>query len=163
LELSSRYTDNRYLEIDLDELMGSNTWVRSIEYPISYRDSLGELRLKSKWANASINSLRLSNNYDERYIELRVGKVEPSIADILKKKLVGKNIKSNFIEVSGANFDFTNLTIEIPYFDSDGSRLRILRYDESNRRFEEIPYIIDLINGRVKGMSSKPGIFVIVQ
>lgn len=163
LELSSKYTDNRYLEIDLDELMGSNTWVRSIEYPISYRDSLGELRLKSKWVNVSINSLRLSNNYDERYIELRVGKVEPSMADILKKKLVGKNIKSNFIEVSGSNFDFTNLTIEIPYFDSDGSRLRILRYDESNRRFEDVPYIIDLINGKVKGMSSKPGIFVIVQ
>lgn len=163
LELSSRYTDNRYLEIDLDELMGSNTWVRSIEYPISYRDSLGELQLKSKWVNANISSLRLSNNYDERYIELRVGKVEPSMADILKKKLVGKNIKSNFIEVSGANFDFTNLTIEIPYFDSDGSRLRILRYDESNRRFEDVPYIIDLINGKVKGMSSKPGIFVIVE
>ncbi|WP_312906388.1 hypothetical protein [Tissierella praeacuta] len=163
LELSSKYTDNRYLEIDLDELMGSNTWVRSIEYPISYRDSLGELRLKSKWVNVSINSLRLSNNYDERYIELRVGKVEPSMADILKKKLVGKNIKSNFIEVSGSNFDFTNLTIDIPYFDSDGNRLRILRYDESNRRFEDVPYIIDLINGKVKGMSSKPGIFVIVQ
>jgi len=163
LELSSKYTDNRYLEIDLDELMGSNTWVRSIEYPISYRDSLGELRLKSKWVNVSIDSLRLSNNYDERYIELRVGKVEPSMADILKKKLVGKNIKSNFIEVSGSNFDFTNLTIDIPYFDSDGNRLRILRYDESNRRFEDVPYIIDLINGKVKGMSSKPGIFVIVQ
>lgn len=163
IELSSKYTDRSYVEIDLDELMGSETWVRSIEYPVSWSDILWELELKSKWAKANIRGLRLNNYYDEKYIELRVGRVEPSMSDILKRKLVGRNIKSNFIEVSGANFDFTNLTIEIPYFNSNGSRLRILRYDESNRRFEDIPYIIDLINGKVRGMSSKPGIFVIVE
>ncbi|WP_353097214.1 hypothetical protein [Tissierella praeacuta] len=163
VELSSKYTDRSYVEIDLDELMGSETWVRSIEYPISWSDILWELELKSKWANANIRGLKLNNYYDEKYIELRAGRVEPSMSDILRKKLVGRSIKSNFIEVSGANFDFTNLTIEIPYFNSDGSRLRILRYDESNRRFEDIPYVIDLINGKVRGMSSKPGIFVIVE
>lgn len=163
VELNSRHTNKTYLEINLDELMGSETWVRSIEYPISRSDNIEELVLKSKWTNTTIKNLTLHNDAEEKYIDLRVGRVEPSMADILKKKLMGYSIKSNFIEVSGANFDFSNLTIELPYFQSDGSNLKLLRYDELTRQFEALPYIVDLINGKVKGISSKPGIFVIVE
>lgn len=163
LELRSRHIDKYYLEIDLDELMGSDTWVRSIKYPVSWSDNLGELVLKSKWTNVSIRSLRLHGDADEKNIELRVGRVEKSIAEILTRKLIGKNIKSNFIEVSGSNFDFTSLTIEIPYFESDGRALKILRYDEELRKFEESIAITEFIDGKVKGITNKPGIFVVVE
>ncbi len=163
LEIKSRYTDRRNMEIDLDELMGREAWVRTIEYSAGTRDSINELELKSKWANTRINNLSLSRDRKERYIELRVGRVEASVSDLLKKKLRGKNIKSNFLEVSGENFDFTSLTIEIPYIQSDGSNLKMLRYDEDMRNFEEIPFTIDLINSKLKGITTKAGIFVIVE
>lgn len=163
LEIKSRYTDRRNMKIDLDELMGREAWVRTIEYSTGTRDSINELELKSKWANTRINNLSLSRDRKERYIELRVGRVEASVSDSLKKKLRGKNIKSNFLEVSGENFDFTSLTIEIPYIQSDGSNLKMLRYDEDMRSFEEIPFTIDLINKKLKGITTKAGIFVIVE
>lgn len=163
LELGSRHTNKVNLEINLDELMGSETWVRSIEYPVSWSDNIEELKLKSKWTNTTLYNLNLHDDADEEHIELRVGRLESSMADILKKKLIGINIKSNFIEVSGANFDFTSLTIEIPYYESDGSNLRLLRYDELTRQFENTMFLVDLINGKVKGISNKPGIFVIVE
>ena len=163
LELKSRELDKYYLEINLDELMGNNTWVRNIEYPTSWSSNLGELVLKSKWTNVSIKSPKLYGSTDEKNINFRVGRVEQSIADILKKKLIDKNIKSNFIEVSGNNFDFAGLTIEIPYFESDGRRLKILRYDEELRIFEEIISTTEFIDGKVKGITNRPGIFVVVE
>ena len=163
LEVNRRHTDRGYLEINLDELMGTTTWVRKIEYPASWNDKINELVLKSKWTNVTIEDLKLHDYADNRQIELRIGRVEPSMADILKSKLIEYNIKSNFIEVSGANFDFNKLTIEIPYFESDGSNLKLLRYDEESRDFEEINYYINLIDGKVTGYTTKPGIFVIAE
>ena len=113
-----------------------------------------------KW---KIEDLRLHDYAEDKQIELRIGRVEPSMVDILKNKLIEYNIKSNFIEVSGANFDFNKLTIEIPYFESDGNDLKLLRYDEEKRDFEEINYYINLIDGKVTGYTTKPGIFVIVE
>lgn len=163
LELGPRQRDRSYVEIELDELMGVDSWVRSIEYPSGWSDSINELRLKSKWANTTIRNLRLDRAADERYIELRVGRVEPTMEDILKKKLIHRNIKSNFMEVSGANFQFDQITIEIPYFQSDGRALKMVRYDEETRGFKDMIYTIDLLEGKLKGVSHKPGIFVIVE
>lgn len=163
IELEDKRNRRSSLELDLDDIMDSDVWVRSIQYPTSWRDSLSELKVKSKYVNATIRNLELHKNSDDNDIELRVGRVEPSMSDIIKKKLIGDNIKSNFIEVSGSNFNFTSLYIEIPYFESDGTDLKMLRYDEETRRVEVIPYIIDLIDGKLKGTSNKPGIFVIVE
>lgn len=179
LNLNQRQTNRAYLEINLDELMGSETWVRSIEYPVSRGDNIEELVIKSKWTNIAIENLTLHDDADERYIELRAGRVEPSMADILKKKLIGSNIKSNFIEVSGENFDFDKIRIELPYnghisvvskvtenvgdYPINKYQLKLLRYDEISRRFYEVDYYIDLVDGKVIGYTSKPGIFVIVE
>jgi hypothetical protein len=162
LDLSYKNTNKTKLEIDLDELMGVDTWVRSIEHPTTWRDSLGNLILKSKWANGNITNLKLHKDAPENQIEFRVGRVEPAIADMIKKKIINNNIKSKFIEVSGANFDFDSMSIEIPYFESDGAGLKMLRYDETTRTIKQVDYTIDLINGRVVGTTNKPGIFVIV-
>ena len=163
LELKSSQVNKSYVEINLDELMGSDTWVRTIEYPTAWGNTLRELSLKSKWANISIGNLKLNINTDEKNINLRAGRVEQGVADILKKKLIDRNIKSNFIEVSGNNFDFTSLMMEIPYFESDGRGLKILRYDEEIKIFEEIPSTTEFIDGKVKGLTNKPGIFVVVE
>ena len=37
--------------------MGTETWARNIEYPANWRDTLGTLILKSKWANIEIYNL----------------------------------------------------------------------------------------------------------
>lgn len=163
LELSTRYANSSILEINLDELMGSETWVRSIEYPASWRDTLSVLVVKSRWANINIYGLRLNDNSDEKYITLRLGRVEQALSDALKRKLIGYNIKSNFIEVSGENFDFTGLLINIPYFESDGNGLKMLRYDKTTRGFEEVPAIVVQIDGKMTAYTNKPGIYVIVE
>lgn len=162
LDLRDKNTNKTKLEIDLDQLMGVDTWVRSIEYPTTSRNSLGNLTLKSKWTNANITNLRLYKDTDKNQIELRVGRVEPAIADTIRKKIVNNNIKSNLIEISGTNFEFDSISIEIPYFESDGGRLRMVRYDEATRTIKQVDYTIDLINGRLVGTTNKPGIFVIV-
>ncbi len=105
----------------------------------------------------------MDRSADDRYIKLRAGRVEPSMGDILKKKLRGRNIKSDLIEISGENFKFTSVSVEIPYIQSDGIGLKMLRYDEERRNFEDVPYSIDLVDGKLRGTSDKPGIFVIVQ
>lgn len=163
IELGSRQREKNYVKIDLDDLVGTDSWVRSIEYPSGRGDSINELELKSKWANTIIRNLELDRSADDRYIELRAGRVEPSMGDILKKKLRGRNIKSDFIEISGENFKFTSISVEIPYIQSDGIGLKMLRYDEERRNFEDLPYSIDLVDGKLRGTSDKPGIFVIVK
>ena len=162
LELKEKNTYKGKLEINLDELMGSEVWVRSIEYPTKKSDYLEELILKSKWTNVVIKKLKLHKDANEDQIELRVGRVESSLSDIIKRQIVNNNVKSNFIEISGENFDFDNLSIEIPYFESDGIGLKMLRYDEGTRTFEDIKFTRDLVEGKLRGFSQKPGIFVIV-
>lgn len=163
LELNPRRANSSLLEIDLDELMGTETWARNIEYPANWRDTLGTLILKSKWANIEIYNLRLKDDAEERYIILRTGRAEPALADSIKMKLIGYSIKSNLIEVSGENFEFSWLLIEIPYFESDGINLKMLRYDELTRQFVEVPAAVEFVDGKVIGYTDKPGIFIVVE
>ena len=163
LEIEDKHSNRRYLEVDLDELMGTTSWVRKIQYEASWGDRIDKLVLKSKWANVTIEDLKLDIYGEGKLVEMRIGRVEPSMADILKNRLMDYNIKSNFIEVSGGNFDFSRFKIEIPYFESDGENLKLLRYDEMKREFEEMNYEVDLIDGTVKSYVPKSGIFVIVE
>ncbi len=163
IDLNNKSTNQLYLEIDLDELMGSEVWVRSIEYPTNRKDSINNLKLKSDWSNISIKNLKLHRDADENKIKLRAGRVEASFGDILKGRIIDKSIKSNFIEVDGENFDFNEITIEIPYFESEGENLKILRYDENTREFKEITSKIDQLDRKVIGKSKDGGVFVIVE
>lgn len=85
------------------------------------------------------------------------------MADSIKMKLIGYSIKSNLIEVSGENFEFSWLLIEIPYFESDGINLKMLRYDELTRQFVEVPAAVEFVDGKVIGYTDKPGIFIVVE
>ncbi|HZK42658.1 MAG TPA: hypothetical protein VFC73_00005, partial [Syntrophomonadaceae bacterium] len=63
----------------------------------------------------------------------------------------------------GENIDFERIDVEIPYFNSDGQRIRVLRYDETYRQWFEQPFTKDLLNSRVSFSSDKGGVFVVVE
>lgn len=163
LELRSSDRNRNYLRIDLDDLMGADTWSRSLEYPVGYGESIGNLLLESKWADISIANVRLGYDYNERYIKLRAGRAAPGIISSMKAKLFDKIVKSDFIEVQGENFIFDIVTVEIPYKNSEGENLQLMKYDEMSRTFITVPSIINTIDGTIKGSSMSSGIFVVVE
>lgn len=163
LMLKSRYRDDNDLELDLDEMMGREVWTRKIEFEGYKNDRIGELRALSVWGNVSLYGVRLVSDERKDDIEIRLGRVEAVLEQSLKKKLRGKSIKSDFLEVSGENYGVNAIDVEIPYRESDGMNLKALRYDEWARSFTEEDFIVDWLNSKVIIENTWPGIFVLVE
>lgn len=168
LELSSRYTDYAEVELDLDEIMGEEVWSRNISYRGYRSDTINRLITKSKWSDITLTNVTLDTNSSNRDIIVRLGRTPVAIEDNIKKKIAGKIVKSNFIEVSGENYTASMLKLNIPFKESNGKNLKLLRYDEQTRRITEIKLDdrnIDNVNKKVsiELVNETRGIFVVVE
>ena len=162
LLLDSRYVNDTYLTLNLDDLMGENVWGRKIEYVGDKRDKIGILETKSKWANISLYGLTLDSSAKENTITLNLGRTESEKIQSLQKKLKG-NVKSDFIQVTGSNYKVQSIALWIPYSNTNGKNIKVYRYDEDTRSFYEIKGTVNLVDKRVEVMSNQPGIFVVVE
>lgn len=163
LELKERLADRSYLEIDLDEVLGPDAWTKTIDYSVDSSRTVSELKLKSSLFDVTVNNLRRNSYGRDDYLKLSVGRATPYVVETFKVRMRNYSVKSDFIEVNGENFTGDFYKVSIPYKNSDGVRLKIVRYDEDLRIFEELSSSINAIDGRVEGISTKPGIFVVVE
>lgn len=162
LMLKSKYADESELEFDLDDLMGEDVLVRSIKYEGDKNDTISELITKSKWADITIYGLT-AQDYSEDEVTVNLGRVEPSVIQSIQRKLVNVSVKSEFIQVTGENFGISSISVSIPYKNSDGRNLKILRYDEEMRNWYTADINVDFINKKAITISKKPGIFAVVE
>ncbi|MCT4593740.1 MAG: Ig-like domain-containing protein [Anaeromicrobium sp.] len=154
LEVIGTYDE---LEINLDKLMGYNTYLKEIEY---YGDYLGLLETHSISGDINIFNLRRINA--DKRISLYVGKVNPHKLTNIKRKLRGKTILSDFMGVYGENFNLGSVVVKMPYKKCDLKKVKVLRYDEDLRNFYEEKFSINLIDKRIEIIGKDKGIFVIV-
>ncbi|WP_207642551.1 IPT/TIG domain-containing protein [Inediibacterium massiliense] len=152
----------RELNVDLDEAMGTDTYIRKIWYEGEKRYKIGMLKTKSKWADITLYGLTLDPYGNDDKIEMSLGRVEPLVAKTLKGKLRGKGVLSDFIQVSGKNFKIDNIRLGIPFQSGVAQNVKVLRYDEVTRNFYEEYATINLIDGKVELASPRVGIFVVV-
>ena len=163
IELKSKYSDAKHIELDLDELMGEEVLVRKIKFKGSTRKQINVLETKSKWCDITVYGLSLSSGADDDEVVLRLGRAEPAVAQALKAKLGGKAPKSDFIQVTGDNFRISRVSLAIPFKNSSGKYVKVMRYDEDLRGWYDESCTTDLVNMEVQVESKNPGIFVVVE
>ncbi|MBF8982495.1 Ig-like domain-containing protein [Lutibacter sp. B2] len=163
LYLSSKYSDDQYINLDLDELMGIDTWSRMIKYKGDKKDRIGVLETKSTYGDISLLNLTLDQYAKEDDITIRLGRVEPYVLQNIKSKLKGYTLYSDLIQVSGENFKVDNVLMKIPFRYTSGKNIKVLRYDESTRNFYPVYATVNLVDKRAEFISSYPGIFVVVE
>ncbi|QXM06757.1 IPT/TIG domain-containing protein [Crassaminicella indica] len=161
LLISPSDINERELEFDLDELMGDDVLVRKIQYDGDKRCKIGMLKIKSKWADIILYGVMLDPYAKDDEITIRLGRVEPSVAQMLKRKLRGNGVASDFIQVSGENYKIKDVMLHIPLKYSNGKNIKALRYDEITRNFYEIPYTVNLIDHSVELVCEEKGIFIV--
>lgn len=163
LHLSSRYTDDAFVTLELDDLMEQDVYLRKIQFDGHKSDKIGILETKSKWSDVTLYGVTLDNHSESDEITITVGRVEPTVAQSLGKKLGSKAVKSQYIQVSGENYLITGLQLRIPFSNSSGKNLKVLRYDEATRNFYEVKAAVNLVDGIVNVTSQDKGIFVVVE
>lgn len=163
LELDSKYTDRRYVELNLDELMGEKVWERKITFTGYQDDKIGELRTLSRWANISLYGVTLDASSRKDDIEIRLGRAPASLTQSIKISLRNKNLKSDFIEAAGENLGVERVELTIPYRQSDGRKLKAFRYDSKLRRWYEVSCLVNQIDRNIRISSPQGGIFVAVE
>ncbi|SHK25528.1 Ig-like domain-containing protein [Tepidibacter formicigenes] len=161
LILNSKYKDKSYLELDLDELMGEDTLVRKIKYEGSKSGIYSTLYTKSKYGDINIYNLSPIDYDKDKDIVVNLGRVEPLVLKTIKDKLKGANVVSDFIQVTGENFNFNKITIKMP-FKSSGDNINVLRYDEKLRNWYAVPFTLDKVDKNVYIESKSKGIFVVI-
>ncbi|NLJ72865.1 MAG: hypothetical protein GX333_07615 [Syntrophomonadaceae bacterium] len=162
LILNARYNSS-YIDLDLDDLMGEDVLVRKIRLPRNWQNTTW-LYTTSRWANVSVYQLQPNDNaYNNDEVELRLGRAEPSLIPTLKRGMLNSNFLSPFIEIGGENIDFNYAQVEIPYQNSDGQRIKVLRYDEDYRQWFAQAFTKDLLNAKVSFTTNKKGIYVVVE
>ncbi len=163
LTLNPRYSDTSSLQIDSDDIFGQTTLIRRIKYTANRGDVINRLETKSIWADISLSYVRPISYDRKNDIEIITGRPDPYTTQLLKEKLKGINIKSEFINISGSGYSTSGITLSIPYKDSNGTGLTVLRYDEAARRWEIEPFYIDETENRANIYTNAQGIFVIVE
>lgn len=161
--LESKYADDRYLELDLDELMGSETLVRKISIDGDNSDKIGILKTKSKWADIDFYNVGLDSGSDNDEIILTLGRADQALKEALQKKLAGSSIKSEFIRATGKNCVLDSIILGIPFEKSNGKNLKVLRYDEDTRNFYMEKMSINQVDKIVTVQSQATGVFVIIE
>lgn len=162
LRLKRNYTDKSRVKLDLDDLMGEDVLVRCIEFNPRRRDRIGRLETLSKWADITLYDVEKSTNADGD-VKIKLGRVEPAMAQTIKRKLGHLRLKSEIIQVAGENYDISSLKIKMPFKQSDGRNLKVLRFDLNDRTFYEESCYIDKPEKTARILSRKPGIFVIAE
>ena len=163
LILERPYTDRRSLEIDLDEIMGHQVLTRKIRFDGRRDDRISTLETLSKWADITLYDIGIDDYRSDEDAEIILGRVEPLTAQSLRQRLGRTRIKSEFIQVLGQNVRFSSFTITMPFKESDGYNLKVLRYDPDTRQFLEQDFSVDLIEKTVTVRSYSPGIFIVVE
>ena len=166
MELKSSY---RGRLLNLDGIIGDDVLTREIKFK---GEKLPLLDLESKWSNVKLTDVKkLSPSSD---MKIRVGRAEPHIQDIFKKKLKGYNVKSDFVIVGGENYIAKKLNLTIPYKNSSGKNLKVMKYDEETRRVYEVDLpeskintfdkLISLeANSVLENSKNTNGVFVVVE
>ena len=161
--LDSKYADDRYVEVDLDELMGSDVLVRRIVIEGDEDEKIGVLKTKSRWADIDLYNVRLDSDADDDEITLILGRADQVLKQALRKKLGHKAIKSEFIRVKAENSTLDRVVLNMPFNKANGKRLKVLKYDEYTRNFYMVKVSVDLVDREVTIESKGPGIFVVVE
>ncbi|NLZ54957.1 MAG: hypothetical protein GX892_17790, partial [Thermoanaerobacteraceae bacterium] len=163
LILERPYTDRRSLEIDLDEIMGHQVLTRKIRFDGRRGDRISTFETFSKWADVTLYGIGIDDYKSNEDAEIILGRAEPLMAQNLRQKLGRTKIKSEFIQVLGQNVRFSSFKITMPFKESDGINLKVLRYDHDIRQFIEQDFSVDQIEKTVTVRSYSPGIFVVVE
>ena len=163
LILSYGFTNRAHLKVDLDEWMGEEVLVRAIQFEGYWRNRIGILETKSKWADLTLYEVSLEDNNSRSQIKLILGRTEPETVKILRDKLKGKTIRSEFIQVTGENFKMKNVFLSIPIQRSSSKDLKVYRYDEETRGLYEEAATVNLVDQRVELLSPNKGIFVVIE
>ena len=163
LIIDRRHTDRRSVEVDLDQLMGEQVLVRKIRFDGRRSDRISTLETLSKWADITLYDIGIDDYSRDEESNITLGRVEPQTVQNIKQRLGRRKIKSEFIQVIGENVRFSSFKITMPFKESDGEKLKVLRYDADTRNFSEEDFLVDKIEKTVTFHSSSPGIFVVVQ
>lgn len=159
LELKSRFQTTSQLTLDLDELMGSDAMMRSIKLPRDF--DAGTLSTYSYWGDVTLYGVR-----DKQLINgdpiLRVGRISSYVQTARTKYFPLGLVRSAFFEVYGQNLTVVNYAVRLPFSAVPGEDIRVLQYDEELRRWNELEFAVDWVNGWVTIPTSRWGIFVVV-
>lgn len=163
IDIEKKYNDDSELEFDLDELMGLNTYIRKLSIEGDEDEYINSIKTYSKWADIEVRYAKITDeDYSDEFV-IYLGRVEDNIKRNLSTRL-NKIIKSEFIQVRGENFDCREIRVSMPIIYKTSPMLRVYRYDESLRVFEEIRDInVDMVNKKVSFTSYNQGIFVVVE
>lgn len=162
LLLKSNYRYQGYVSVDLDEIMGEEVLIRKIKFGGSRWWRTSDINTRSKWADICLLGVSPKKYYSMEDVVIQVGRAEPALAASVGKKIPLSEVRSDFIEVGGENLQVDAIEASIPYRNSNGDNLQVLRYDEDYRTWYEQSYETDYLNKRVKFKSDKLGIFVVV-
>ncbi len=157
-----KYRRNSSIELDLDELMGKDTLSRKIVFEYGNSDRIREIDTYSKYANINLYDVYVkSEKNKESYLYL--GRVEPFLAQNLKRTLKNYNIKSEMIQIVSNDVSIGNIEIELPYDKGNEKEFIVLRYDDISRSWNEEVFNINKVDQRVIINTVKEGIFVVVE
>lgn len=152
------------ITLNLDDIMGAEVWTRKIKYTYTFSwTTIYKLQTLSKWANIALYDLTLKPSTTDGDSVIKLGRVDAAFAQTLKSKLEGKKIKSDLIQVTGDNFSASMYDMVIPFINSNGSSLKVMRYDEASRSWANQEASIDRVEKVVRFTAYKKGIFVVVE
>ena len=153
---------SNFSSLDFDKLLGEDTLVRKIKFERG-TNAYGNISVKSKRGEALISNIAYTGYSNDDSMVITVGGIDNNISDKALSKLKNLTPISELFAVSGDNFKASSINVKLPFKNSDGSNIRVLRYDEGLRNWFEVGYTVDRINKVVNLISPKSGIFVVAR
>lgn len=146
------------VEMDLEDFTKTTALTRNLEIPNA--NAIGELVLRSKEGEVNFKGVKpvLGN-----VLRLKVGGVPAREKAMLRGKLKGYHVKSEFFRISDSNFSYSEVMVNLKYEGDDIEGYKILIYDDKKRKFIELETEVDEMNQMATGKTVELGVFVVAK
>lgn len=160
LTLKSSYRERAYIYLDLEEIMPG---IREKKIKFSAYDwpIIRELSVAASLTEVIFRNVRINREIDDT--EILIGKASAEMVRGMSYQLPLYKVRSDFVALKAENIGFESIEMKM-FFDTKNARnIKVLRYDETYRRFYEVPSRLDYLNGEAVFTTIRPGIFVLIE
>lgn len=160
LTLKSSYRERAYIYLDLEEIM-PDIKEKKIRFSGYNWPVIRELSIATSLAETVFRNARINRAvYDT---EIAIGRAPSEMVRGMSYQLPLYKVRSDFVALKAENMDFERIEMKMFFDTRNAQNVKVLRYDQTYRRFYEVPSRIDYLNGEAVFSTVKPGIFVLIE
>lgn len=161
LVLKSSFRERAYIYLPLEEIMPGSWRERKVKFSGYGWPVIRELSLNTEKGEAVFKDVEINRQAEDTV--LTMGTLSPAAVKGIAYQVPFYKLRSDMMVVKGEGIRFGSVDVKLRFGHVSLGKLKLMRYDEAERRIYEMPCRIDYLNGEAFLTSREGGVFFLLE